>query len=745
MTANETDPAAGTRSTRPEAPAEAASDAPTGNPGQPHPTLPEGMGDLDQRAIDTVRVLAMDAVQKVGNGHPGTAMSLAPIGYLLFQKWLRHDPSDPQWTGRDRFVLSMGHSSLTLYIQLFFSGYGLELSDLEALRTWGSLTPGHPEVNHTPGVETTTGPLGQGVGNAVGMAMAARRERGMLDPDAPEGESGFDHTIWAFASDGDLEEGISGEASSLAGTQELGNLVLVYDANRISIEDDTDIAFTEDVGRRYEAYGWQVQHVDDGEDLAGVDRALAAAKAETGRPSLIVLRTIIGWPSPNKQNTGAAHGSALGEDEVRATKVILGFDPDTTFNVAPEVLEHARGVGERGEQAHAQWQHRFDAWRAQNPDGAALLERMSTRTLPVGWADKLHTWDADPKGVATRKASGEVLAAIYPVLPELWGGSADLAESNNTAVKGEASFLPVDRQTKMWSGGPYGRTLHLGVREHAMGAIMNGIALHGGTRVYGGTFLTFSDYMRGAVRLAAIMQLPVTYVWTHDSIGLGEDGPTHQPVEHYAALRAIPGLDFVRPADANETAVAWRTILEHNDRPAGLALSRQNLPVFDRTQFASAEGTARGGYVLVEASGGSPQVILMGTGSEVQIAVAAREALEADGVATRVVSVPCWEWFAAQDRAYRAQVLPPAVRARVSVEAGVSMGWRAFVGDAGRIVGLDHYGASAAYTVLYEQFGLTADAVIAAARESIEAAASGASAPLGPDSAGVLHNPTGDR
>jgi transketolase len=745
MTANETDPAAGTRSTRPEAPAEAASDAPTGNPGQPHPTLPEGMGDLDQRAIDTVRVLAMDAVQKVGNGHPGTAMSLAPIGYLLFQKWLRHDPSDPQWTGRDRFVLSMGHSSLTLYIQLFFSGYGLELSDLEALRTWGSLTPGHPEVNHTPGVETTTGPLGQGVGNAVGMAMAARRERGMLDPDAPEGESVFDHTIWAFASDGDLEEGISGEASSLAGTQELGNLVLVYDANRISIEDDTDIAFTEDVGRRYEAYGWQVQHVDDGEDLAGVDRALAAAKAETGRPSLIVLRTIIGWPSPNKQNTGAAHGSALGEDEVRATKVILGFDPDTTFDVAPKVLEHARRVGERGEQAHAQWQHRFDAWRAENPDGAALLERMSTRTLPVGWADKLPTWDADPKGVATRKASGEVLADIYPVLPELWGGSADLAESNNTAVKGEASFLPVDRQTKMWSGGPYGRTLHLGVREHAMGAIMNGIALHGGTRVYGGTFLTFSDYMRGAVRLAAIMQLPVTYVWTHDSIGLGEDGPTHQPVEHYAALRAIPGLDFVRPADANETAVAWRTILEHNDRPAGLALSRQNLPVFDRTQFASAEGTARGGYVLVEASGGSPQVILMGTGSEVQIAVAAREALEADGVATRVVSLPCWEWFAAQDRAYRAQVLPPAVRARVSVEAGVSMGWRAFVGDAGRIVGLDHYGASAAYTVLYEQFGLTADAVIAAARESIEAAASGASAPLGPDSAGVLHNPTGDR
>ena len=745
MTANETDLAAGTRSSRPEAPAEAASDAPTGNPSQPRPTLPEGMGELDRRAIDTVRVLAMDAVQKAGNGHPGTAMSVGPTAYLLFQKWLRHDPGDPDWAGRDRFVLSMGHSSLTLYIQLFLSGYGLELSDLEALRTWGSRTPGHPEVNHTPGVETTTGPLGQGVGNAVGMAMAARRERGLLDPDAPEGESVFDHTVWAFASDGDLEEGVSGEASSLAGTQELGNLVLVYDANRISIEDDTGIAFTEDVGTRYEAYGWHVQRVDDGEDLVAVDRALGAAQAETGRPSLIVLRTIIGWPSPNKQNTGAAHGSALGEDEVRATKDILGFDPGRTFEVAPEVLEHARLVAIRGKQAHARWQQRFDAWRAGNPGGGALLERMSTRTLPEGWADTLPAWDADPGGVATRKASGEVLAALYPVLPELWGGSADLAESNNTAVKGAASFLPADRQTKVWSGGPYGRTLHFGVREHAMGAIMNGIALHGGTRVYGGTFLTFSDYMRGAVRLAALMQLPVTYVWTHDSIGLGEDGPTHQPIEHYAALRAIPGLDFVRPADANETAVAWRTILEHNDRPAGLSLSRQNLPVFDRTEFASAEGVARGGYVLAEASGGTPEVILMGTGSEVQIAVAARQVLEADGVPARVVSLPCWEWFAAQDRAYREQVLPPTVRARVSVEAGVPMGWREFVGDAGQIVGLDHFGASAAYTVLYEQFGLTADAVVAAARESLAAAGAPPAAPTGPDSAGVLHTPTGDR
>jgi transketolase len=735
-----------TQSTESEAPAEAATDAPTGDPRQPHPTLPEGFGELDRRAIDTVRVLAMDAVQKVGNGHPGTAMSMAPTAYLLFHKWLRHDPRDPNWVGRDRFVLSMGHSSLTLYIQLYLSGYGLELEDLEALRTWGSRTPGHPEVNHTPGVETTTGPLGQGVGNAVGMAMAARRERGLFDPDAPEGESLFDHTIWCFASDGDMEEGVSSEASSLAGTQQLGNLVLVYDDNHISIEDDTNVAFTEDVGKRYEAYGWHVQHVDDGEDLAAVDAAFAAAKAETGRPSLIVLRTIIAWPAPSKQNTGAAHGSALGEDEVRATKEVLGFDPEKTFEVDDEVLAHARSVVDRGREERAAWDERFAAWQRENADAAALLERMRTRTLPEGFGTDLPSWDADPKGVATRKASGEVLAALYPVLPELWGGSADLAESNNTAVKGEPSFLPADRQTKMWSGGPYGRTLHFGVREHGMGAIMNGIALHGGTRVYGGTFLTFSDYMRGAVRLAALMQLPVTYVWTHDSIGLGEDGPTHQPIEHFAALRAIPGLDVVRPADANETAVAWRTVLEHNDRPAGLLLSRQNLPVFDRSEFGSAEGVARGAYVLAEASNGSPEVILLGTGSEVQIAVAARERLEADGVPTRVVSVPCVEWFADQDQAYKDDVLPPTVRARVSVEAGVPMGWREFVGDAGRIVGLTHYGASAAYSVIYEQFGLTDEAVVAAARESLEAARSGHAVPAGPVAAtGGLPHPTGDR
>ena len=735
----------GTQSTASEAPAEAATDTPTGSPRQPHPTLPEGFGELDRAAIDTARVLAMDAVQKVGNGHPGTAMSMAPVAYLLFQKWLRHDPSDPKWIARDRFVLSMGHSSLTLYIQLYLSGYGLELADLQALRTWGSLTPGHPEVNHTPGVETTTGPLGQGVGNAVGMAMAARRERGLLDPQA-DGESLFDHTIWCFASDGDMEEGVSGEAASLAGTQQLGNLVLVYDDNKISIEDDTTVAFTEDVGARFAAYGWHVQHVDDGEDLATLDAAFAAAKAETNRPSIIVLSTIIGWPAPNKQNTGAAHGSALGADEVKATKELLGFDPEKSFDVAPEVIAHTRRVIERGQADRAAWTERFTGWEQANPQQAALLERMKVRELPAGWADALPSFPADEKGVATRKASGEVLAAIYPELPELWGGSADLAESNNTAVKGEPSFLPASRQTKMWSGGPFGRTLHFGVREHAMGAIMNGIALHGGTRVYGGTFLTFSDYMRGAVRLAAIMQLPVTYVWTHDSIGLGEDGPTHQPIEHFAALRAMPGLDFVRPADANETVVAWRTILQNNDRPAGLALSRQNLPTFDRSVFGSAEGVARGGYVLADASTGTPEVILMGTGSEVQIAVAAREILEADGVPTRVVSLPCWEWFAEQDQSYRDEVLPPTVRARVSVEAGVPMGWRDFVGDAGRIVGLNHFGASAAYSTLYEEFGLTGEAVVSAARESLQAASSAPAAPSGAGvSRGGLDSPTGDR
>ena len=683
--------------------------------------------DLDRRAVDTVRALAMDSVQKVGNGHPGTAMSLAPAAYLLFQRYLRHDPTDPNWLGRDRFVLSAGHSSLTLYIQLYLSGYGLELDDLKALRTWGSLTPGHPEHGHTAGVETTTGPLGQGVGNAVGMAMAARRERGLLDPDTAPGESLFDHDVWCIASDGDMEEGISGEASSLAGTQRLGNLTLIYDHNHISIEDDTSIALSEDTAARYAAYGWHVQEVDwladDGtydENVQALANAFDKARAVTDRPSFISLRTIIAWPAPDAQNTGKAHGSALGEAEVKATKKVLGMNPDLTFDVDPEVLAHARGVVERGRAAHAEWDATFATWAAKNPDAVALLDRMRTRTLPEGWATAIPQFPADPKGMATRKASGAVLNAIVPTLPELWGGSADLAESNNTTPKGEPSFLPEDRQSKEFPGGLYGRVLHFGIREHAMASIMNGITLHGGTRVYGGTFLVFSDYMRPAVRLAALMKLPVTYVWTHDSIGLGEDGPTHQPIEHLAALRAIPGLDVVRPADANETAVAWRTVLEHTDRPAGLALSRQDLPVWDREVFGSAEGTARGGYVLVDASDGQPQVIIVATGSEVQLAVAARERLEAEGTPTRVVSMPCVEWFREQDTSYQQQVLPGGVKARVSVEAAVAMGWRDVVGDAGEIVSIEHFGASAAHTVLFEQFGFTPDRVVAAAHATLE-------------------------
>jgi len=694
------------------------------------PTATREWSDLDQKAVDTIRVLAMDAVQKAGSGHPGTAMTLAPAAYLLFQRFLQHDPTDPGWQGRDRFVLSAGHSSLTLYIQLYLSGYGLELDDLKALRTWGSLTPGHPEHGHTVGVETTTGPLGQGVGNAVGMAMAARRERGLLDPDAAPGDSPFDHHVWCFASDGDMEEGVSGEASSLAATQRLGNLVLLYDDNHISIEDDTSIALSEDVVARYAAYGWHVQRVDwlgdDGsyeENVAALANAFEAARAETERPSFIALRTIIAWPAPNAQNTGKAHGSALGEDEVARTKEILGFDPGKAFDVDPEVLAHARQVLERGRKTRAEWQPRFDEWARRNPAAAALLERMSARRLPDGWTEALPSFPGDAKGMATRKASGAVLEQIAPVLPELWGGSADLAESNNTTPEGEPSFLPEDRASKAFPGGPYGRVLHFGVREHAMGSIMNGIALHGGTRVYGGTFLVFSDYMRPAVRLAAIMKLPVTYVWTHDSIGLGEDGPTHQPVEHLAALRAIPGLDVVRPADANETVVAWRTILEHTDRPAGLCLTRQNVPTFDRSPesgLAPADGVARGGYVLADASDGQPRVIIVATGSEVQLAVAARAVLEAEGTPTRVVSMPCLEWFRAQDRSYQQQVLPSGVTARVSVEAAVGMGWRDVVGDSGEIVSLEHFGSSAAHTVLFEQFGFTRDRVVAAAHATLE-------------------------
>jgi len=684
--------------------------------------------DLDKRAVDTARVLAMDAVQKVGNGHPGTAMSLAPIAYTLFQKAMRHNPADPDWAGRDRFVLSAGHSSITLYTQLYLAGFGLEIEDLQSLRTWGSKTPGHPEHGHTAGVETTTGPLGQGVGNAVGMAMAARRERGLFDPDSATGESLFDHQIYAICSDGDLEEGVSAEASSLAGHQRLGNLTLIYDDNDISIEGDTDIAFSEDVPARYEAYGWHVQRLDwtNGgkeyvEDVPALWEALEAARTVTDRPSFISVKTVIAWPAPHAQGTGKAHGSALGADEVAATKRILGFDPDKTFEVPSDVLEHTRAALERGKAAEAEWQTAFEQWAERNPENRELFDRMRTRTLPTGWEKALPAFDADEKGMATRKASGEVLSAIAPELPELWGGSADLAESNNTTPKDQPSFIPQELSTKDFSGDIYGRVLHFGIREHGMGSVMNGIALHGGTRVYGGTFLVFSDYMRGAVRLASVMQLPVTYVWTHDSIGLGEDGPTHQPIEHLAALRAIPGLDVVRPADANETVAAWQTILENPHRPAGLILTRQNVPVFPRGTdgFATTDDVAKGAYVLIDAEGASPDVILIGTGSEVQLAVQARTALAEKGISARVVSMPCREWFDAQPQAYRDKVLPPIVKARVSVEAAVAQGWREIVGASGRIVSLEHFGASADFTTIFREFGITADAVALAAEESI--------------------------
>ena len=687
--------------------------------------------DTDDRAVDTVRALAMDSVQRVGNGHPGTAMSLAPAAYLLFQKVMRHNPADPHWPGRDRFVLSCGHSSLTLYIQLYLGGWGLELEDLRSLRTWGSKTPGHPEYGHTAGVETTTGPLGQGVGNAVGMAMAARRERGMLDPGAAEGESPFDHQVYVLASDGDIQEGVSSEASSIAGTQQLGNLTLIYDENKISIEDHTDVALSEDVPARYAAYGWHVQVVDwtageeYHEDVPALHEALRAAEAVTDQPSIIVLRTIIAWPAPSAQNTGASHGSALGDDEVRATKQVMGMDPDLTFDVAPDVLEHTRSAVARGKEAQQEWDTAFQRWTTRKSSDVALFERMQTRTLPDGWDADLPVWEADLKGTATRKASGAVINAIAPRVPEMWGGSADLAGSNNTTIEGAPSFIPASRSTDTWKGDPYaGRVLHFGIREHGMGAILNGIAVHGGTRVFGATFLTFSDYMRPSVRLAALMGLPVTYVWTHDSIGLGEDGPTHQPVEHLAALRAIPGLDVVRPADANETAAAWRTVLEHTDRPAGIILTRQNVRTFPRDAegFSDTSNVHRGGYVLRDVEGGAPDVVLVGTGSEVQLAVEASDLLAADGVRARVVSMPCREWFDAQEASYRETVIPPTVKARVSVEAGIKLGWREVVGDHGRSVSIEQYGASADYERLYTEYGITARAVADAARDSITAA-----------------------
>ncbi|MBB5915893.1 transketolase [Nocardia transvalensis] len=698
------------------------------------PNHPVDWTDLDTKAVDTVRVLAADAVQKAGNGHPGTAMSLAPLAYTLYQRVMTFDPADPDWVGRDRFVLSCGHSSLTQYIQLYLAGIGLELDDLKNLRQWGSLTPGHPEFRHTPGVEITTGPLGQGLASAVGMAMAARRERGLFDPDAAQGESPFDHFIYVVASDGDIEEGVTSEASSLAGTQQLGNLVVIYDDNKISIEDDTSIALSEDTAERYRSYGWHVQVVEGGEDVVAIEKALTEAQAVTDKPSFILLRTIIGYPAPKKMNTGAAHGAALGADEVAGAKKALGFDPDKNFDVDDAVIAHTRrNAADRAKAARATWQEQFDAWAKANPDNKQLFDRIQARKLPEGWADSLPSYDVDPAGVATRKASGKVLAALAPVLPELWGGSADLAESNNTTMPDVPSFGPESISTGMWKANPYGRTLHFGVREHAMGAILNGIALHGHTRPYGGTFLVFSDYMRPAVRLAALMRVPAVYVWTHDSIGLGEDGPTHQPIEHLAALRAIPGLNVVRPGDANETVHAWRAVLElesgehhspyqvsekpHIDGPSALALTRQNLPVVEGTSY---EGVRKGGYVLAESSTGTPQVILIATGSELQLAVEARTTLEAQGIGTRVVSMPCVEWFDAQEQAYRDEVLPPAVRARVSVEAGISMPWYRFVGDAGEIVSIEHFGASADYKTLFREFGITADAVVEAARRSLD-------------------------
>ncbi|MDK1474200.1 transketolase [Streptomyces sp. 549] len=686
-----------------------------------HPESTFEWTDLDQRAVDTVRVLAMDSVQKVGNGHPGTAMSLAPAAYVLFQKLMRHDPADSHWSGRDRFVLSVGHSSLTLYIQLYLAGYGLELEDLKSFRTWDSKTPGHPEVHHTTGVETTTGPLGQGIGNAVGMAMAARYERGLYDPETPQGESPFDHTVWVFCGDGDLQEGVAAEASSLAGHQKLGNLVMLWDDNHISIEGDTETAVSEDTLKRYEAYGWHVQRVEQGEngdlDPRALHEAMVAARAETSRPSLIAARSIIAWPAPNAQNTEAAHGSALGAEEVAATKRVLGFDPEQQFQVDEEVLTHTRSALDRGREMHGEWDKSLAAWRSAQPERAVTFDRIRERQMPDGWRDAVPSFEPG-KDVATRKASGAVLKAIGEVLPELWGGSADLAGSNNTTIA-DTSFLP--EGNSLPGAHPYGRTVHYGIREHAMGAVMNGVALHGNTRIYGGTFLVFSDYMRPAVRLAALMKAPVTYVWTHDSIGLGEDGPTHQPVEHLSALRTIPGLNVVRPADANETATVWAEVLDRHalhPAPHGIALTRQNVPTYEANPDA-----AKGGYVLFEAEGGTPQVVLIATGSEVQLAVEARETLQAAGVPTRVVSMPCVEWFDEQDAQWRDAVLPPSVRARVAVEAGVALTWHRFVGDAGRIVSLEHFGASADYQTLYREFGITADAVVAAARESLEAAA----------------------
>ena len=675
-----------------------------------------GWTALDDQVVAYARALAADAVQKVGNGHPGTAMSLAPVAYALFQRHLIHDPSDPQWLGRDRFILSCGHSSLTLYIQLFLSGYGLEMRDLESFRTWGSLTPGHPEFGHTAGVEMTTGPLGQGVATAVGMAMAARFERGLLDPATARNESVFDHSIWVICSDGDLQEGVSAEASSLAGTQELGNLNIIYDDNRISIEGDTHNAFTEDVSARYRAYGWQVIDVaaaqDGSVDLAALDAAMLEAKKENTKPSLIRMKSVIAWPAPKAQGTAASHGSALGAEEIAQTKIALGLNPDEHFAMPKEVLAHARLVKDRGAQVRSQWNLRFETWKASNPEKAKLLERLQTKSLPAGWDSQLPVFPPG-KDVATRAASGEVINAIAAVLPEFWGGSADLAGSNNTSIKGGGSFLPVSSSIE--GANPYGRIIHFGIREHAMGSILNGISLHGLTRSFGGTFAVFSDYMRPAVRLAALMNIPATFVWTHDSIGVGEDGPTHQPIEHFAALRAIPGLDVIRPGDANEVREAWKKIITRG-RACGILLSRQNLPVFDRATCQPASGTAQGAYVLKDLP--NPQAILIATGSEVSLAIDAQTALAAEGINVRVVSAPCLEWFAEQDKAYRDLVLSPGV-VKISIEVGIAQGWRELIGDSGVAISLEHYGASADAKTLFKEFGFSVANVVAQVKRAI--------------------------
>jgi transketolase len=682
--------------------------------------------ELDSKAVDTARVLAADAVEKVGNGHPGTAISLAPVAYLLFNKVMRHDPSDEKWLGRDRFILSVGHSSLTIYNQLFLHGYGLELDDIKALRTWGSATPGHPEYGHTKGVEITTGPLGQGLASATGFAYAARYERGLYDPNAATGTSPFDHFVYVIAGDGDLQEGVTAEAASLAGHQKLGNLVVIYDSNQISIEDDTDISFTEDVSARYESYGWHVQTVDwrkTGnyvEDIEELYNAIQAAKAATDKPSLIRLRTIIGWPSPTKQNSGKIHGAKLGAEELAGLKTALGFDPEQSFEVSPEVLAHTRGYQQFATENRKVWESAFDDWANSNPEQKKLLDRVESGKTPDDLEASLPVFESGTE-VSTRSASGKVINAIAKVMPELWGGSSDLAESNLTTIEGAPSFIPSEWSTHEWKGNKYGRVLHFGIREHAMGAILNGIVLHGKTRAFGGTFLIFSDYMRPAVRLAALMGVPSIFVWTHDSVALGEDGPTHQPIEQLATLRAIPNLDIVRPGDANETAYAWKTILERRQGPAGIALTRQNVPVFQRGEgFADASNTAKGAYTLVDAANGKPKLILIATGSEVQLAVAAREQLEAAGVPTRVVSAPCLEWFDEQSAAYREEVLPVKVQARVSVEAGLALGWSKYVGPFGKSVSIEHYGASADYQTLFREFGMTTEAVVATAKDVLK-------------------------